>query len=88
MEVSKVTEVIIKTSSGDRINEGDVVVFECAGKSYCGKYRGLSKKGALKFEAILSGEKVTFNVLPRSVEKIYKSQIVVNGGVASADGSK
>lgn len=78
MEIKKETTIIPMTTDNKPLHEGDKVVFTAEDKCFCGKFLGISKKGAVMFEGIIAGEKVTFNVMPRSIKHIYLAEITVD----------
>lgn len=82
MEIKKETTIIPMTTDGKPLHEGDKVVFSAEGKCFCGKFLGISARGAVRFECIISGGPATFNVMPRSIKSIYLAQITVNREVA------
>ena len=75
MEIKRETTVTVLTTDGKEINEGDYVVFNASGRCNAGHFAGISKKGALIFESVISGTNVTFNVMPKCIETIYKAEI-------------
>ena len=82
MEIKKETKIIPMTTDGKPLHEGDKVVFSAEGRCFCGKFLGISKRGAVMVECIIAGEKPTFNVMPRSIKHIYMAQITVDCEVA------
>ena len=44
------------------------------GKCLTGIYTGITKRGALSFESVLSGSLVAFNVMPKSILKIREEE--------------
>ena len=75
MEIKRETTVTVLTTDGKEINEGDYVVFNASGRCHAGHFVGISKKGALIFESVISGTNVTFNVMPKCIETIYMAEI-------------
>ena len=75
MEIKKETTVTVLTTDGKEINEGDYVVFNASGRCHAGYFAGISKKGALIFDSVISGTNVTFHVMPKCIETIYKAEI-------------
>ena len=63
------------TTDGKVIHNGDYVVFNASGRCHAGHFAGISKKGALIFESVISGTNVTFHVMPKCIETIYKAEI-------------
>ena len=63
MKIKKETTVIVLTTNGKVIHNGDYVVFNASGRCHAGNFAGISKKGALIFESVISGTNVTFNVI-------------------------
>lgn len=77
MEIKKITQQIVETTDGKEIHIDDVVVFNTSCGCFVGTYQGISKKGALMFDGIISNSPVMFNVMPRSISAIYLADIKV-----------
>lgn len=77
MEIKKITQQIVETTDGKEIHIDDVVVFNTTGGCFVGTYQGISKKGALMFDGVISNYLVTFNVMPKSISAIYLADIKV-----------
>ena len=75
MEIKRETTVTVLTTDGKEINEGDYVVFNSSGRCHAGHFEGISKKGALIFDSVISGTNVTFHVMPKCIETIYMAEI-------------
>ena len=75
MEIKRETTVMVLTTDGKEINEGDYVVFNASGRCNAGHFAGISKKGALIFESVIYGTDVTFHVMPKCIETIYMAEI-------------
>ena len=75
MEIKRETTVMVLTTDGKEIHKGDYVVFNASGRCHAGNFAGISKKGALIFESVISGADVTFHVMPKCIETIYKASI-------------
>ena len=75
MKIKRETTVIVLTTDGKVIHKGDCVVFNAYGRCHAGYFAGISKKGALIFESVISGTNVTFNVMPKCIETIYMAEI-------------
>lgn len=75
MEIKKETTVIVLTTDGKVIHKGDCVVFNASGRCHAGNFAGISKKGALIFDSVISGKNVTFHVMPKCIETIYMAEI-------------
>ena len=75
MEIKRETTVTVLTTDGKEINEGDCVVFNAYGRCHAGHFSGISNKGNLIFESVISGTDVTFHVMPKCIETIYKASI-------------
>ena len=75
MEIKRETTVTVLTTDKKEIHKGDYVVFNASGRCHAGNFSGISKKGALIFESVISGTNVTFHVVPRCIERIYKAAI-------------
>lgn len=80
MEIKKEITANPMTTDGKILEYGDSVVFNADGKCLAGIYKGMSKRGAVMFDGIIANEKVTFNVMPRSITAIYKAEIGLEGG--------
>lgn len=77
MEIKKITQQIVGTTDGKEIHIDDVVVFNTTGGCFVGTYQGISKKGALMFDGVISNYPATFNVMPKSISAIYLADIKV-----------
>ena len=77
MEIKKVTQQIVETTDGKEIHIGDVTVFNTSCGCFTGVYTGISKKGALMFNGVISNYPVMFNVMPKSISAIYLCDIKV-----------
>ena len=77
MEIKKITQQIVETTDGKEINFGNQVVFNTSSGCFTGIYIGISKKGSLMFDGIISNSLVTFNVMPKSISAIYLCDIKV-----------
>ena len=77
MEIKKITQQIVKTTDGKEIHTDDAVVFNTSCGCFTGKFYGISKKGALMFNGIISNYPVMFNVMPKSISAIYLADIKV-----------
>ena len=75
MEIKKETTVMVLTTDKKEIHNGDYVVFNASGRCHAGHFAGISKKGALIFESVIYGADVTFHVMPKCIETIYKTSI-------------
>lgn len=75
MEIKRETTVMVLTTDGKEIREGNYVVFNASGRCLAGNFAGISKKGALIFESVISGTNVTFHVAPKCIEAIYMAEI-------------
>ena len=75
MKIKKETTVIVLTTDGKVIHKGDCVVFNAYGRCHAGHFSGISKKGDLIFESVISGTDVTFHVMPKCIETIYMAEI-------------
>lgn len=75
MKIKKETTVMVLTTDGKEINKGDCVVFNAYGRCHAGHFSGISNKGNLIFESVISGTNVTFNVMPKCIETIYMAEI-------------
>jgi hypothetical protein len=81
MKVEKITEIKFTADNGAEIKNGDRVVFECAAKCYAGIFRGINSRGAVMFDSVICGADVRFNIMPTSIEKIYKADILIDNSV-------
>ena len=75
MKIKKETTVIVLTTDGKVIHNGDYVVFNASGRCHAGHFAGISKKGALIFESVIFGTNVTFHVMRKCIETIYMAEI-------------
>ena len=75
MEIKRETTVIVLTTDGKVIHKGDCVVFNAYGRCHAGYFAGISNKGNLIFESVISGTNITFNVMPKCIETIYMAEI-------------
>ena len=75
MKIKKETTVMVLTTDGKEIKKGDYVVFNAYGRCHAGHFSGISNKGNLIFESVISGTNVTFHVMPKCIETIYKASI-------------
>ena len=75
MEIKRETTVTVLTTDGKEIHNGDYVIFNASGRCHAGNFAGISKKGALIFESVISGPNVTFHVMPKCIETIYMAEI-------------
>ena len=75
MEIKRETTVMVLTTDKKEIHKGDYVVFNASGRCNAGHFAGISKKGALIFDSVISGTNVTFNVKKKKKETIYMASI-------------
>lgn len=75
MEIKREITVMVLTTDKKEIRKGDYVVFNASGRCLAGHFAGISKKGALIFESVISETDVTFHVAPKCIETIYKASI-------------
>lgn len=76
MEIRKETVTTILTTDSKKITENDLCVFNALGKSYIGRFKGISKKGSMIFESEISkNETIKFTVMPKSISEIYLAKI-------------
>lgn len=73
------------TTDGKLLATGKTVVFETGGRSICGVYQGMTKKGALMFDSIISGAQVRFNVMPNSIGKIFLASVEVEADLEDSE---
>lgn len=71
METIKRTVVEIKTTDGKPVEIGTEVYLKACGYVIIGTFDGIAKKGAWKFKGIGKFSDVTFNIMPKSIEKMY-----------------
>lgn len=74
MEIKRETTVMVLTTDGKEIHKGDYVAFNASGRCLAGHFAGISKKGALIFESVISETNVTFHVMPKCIETIIRLQ--------------
>ena len=77
MEIKKITQQIVETTDGKEIHTDDAVVFNTSCGCFTGQFYGISKKGALMFNGVISNYPVMFNVMPKSISAIYLCDIKV-----------
>ena len=75
MEIKRETTVMVLTTDGKEIHKGDYVVFNAYGRCHAGHFAGISKKGALICDSVIYETNVTFHVMPKCIETIYKAEI-------------
>lgn len=71
METIKRTVVEVKTTDGKPVEVGTEVYLKACGYVIIGTFDGIAKKGAWKFNGIGKFSDVTFNIMPKSIEKMY-----------------
>ena len=71
METIKRTVVEVKTTDGKPVDVGTEVYLKACGYVIIGAFDGIAKKGAWKFKGIGKFSDVTFNIMPKSIEKMY-----------------
>lgn len=71
LKVKKETSIITYTTDNKVINSGDLVVLEQQGKVIVGRYNGFTKSGAINFTMAFEGINADFNIMPKSIDKIY-----------------
>ena len=54
MEIKRETTVTVLTTDGKEIHKGDYVVFNASGRCHAGHFSGISNKGNLIFESVIS----------------------------------
>lgn len=81
MELVKETTISVLTTSGEKIEPGDTVIFNLEDKCCAGVYMGLTDRGALKFSGKIAGTDVTFHIMPRSIKEIYKADMKIHFGI-------
>ena len=75
MEIKR--ELVMKAvdENGKELVVGKRYTFDVEeGKCLTGVYTGITKRGALSFESVLSGSLVAFNVMPKSILKIREEE--------------
>ena len=75
MKIEKVTTVNPMTTDGKVLNVGDKVIFNACGQCFAGIFQGISKRGAVQLKGVIAGFDVSFNVMPSSIDAIYKAEI-------------
>lgn len=78
MEIRKETTITPLTTDGKPLVAGETVVMIADGKALVGEFQGMTARGAVCFSAAIDGEKVTYNLMPSSIQHIYKAQIVID----------
>lgn len=71
METIKRTVVEVKTTDGNPVEVGTEVYLKACGYVIIGTFDGIAKKGAWKFKGIGMISDVTFNIMPKTIEKMY-----------------
>ena len=71
MEAIKRTVIEIRTSDGREVLEGDTVYLVANGYALCGIFKGINKRGSWMFAGVGNLSDVNFNILPKSIEKMY-----------------
>ena len=76
MQIKKELVISAVDDNGQALVEGKTYLFDIEeGKSLCGKYVGITKRGALSFESLLSSILVAFNVMPKSILTIKEVEV-------------
>lgn len=71
MVTLKRTVVEVKTSDCKPVEVGTEVYLKACGHVIIGTFDGIAKKGAWKFKGVGKFTDVTFNIMPKSIEKMY-----------------
>lgn len=77
MILKKTVKVEATTTDGRKMVEGTNYIIVLSDRSMCGTYRGITKKSALMFNVPLKDEKISFNIMPSSISKIFEATIVI-----------
>lgn len=76
MQIKKELLITAVDDNGQALEEGKTYLFDIEeGKSLCGKFVGITKRGALSFESLLSSVLVTFNIMPGSILAIKQVEV-------------
>lgn len=70
MEIKRETITRVMIDENRSLLKGDTVKFIANGICHLGTFVGVSKRGALQFDAVVGKHQITFNVMPASVEDI------------------
>lgn len=76
MQIKKELVISAVDDNGQALVEGKTYLFDIEeGKSLCGKYIGITKRGALSFESLLSSVLIVFNIMPSSIMAIKEVEV-------------
>lgn len=76
MQIKKITTVSVLDDNNEVMQTGSTYAFDIAeGKCLIGVFQGLTKRGALQFESIVSGALVSFNIMPTVIQGIKKVEV-------------
>ena len=76
MQIKKITTINVLDDNNEVMEVGKTYAFDIEeGRCLIGVYQGLTKRGALKFESIVSGSLVTFNVMPKVIVGIKRVEV-------------
>ena len=70
--IEKETITTVRATDGQIISTGDTVVFVADNKCFSGNFKGITSRGALAFDGLISSVPCVFNVMPKSIIGIYK----------------
>lgn len=76
MQIKKETIISAVTTDGRTMEIGKTYAFDIdEGRCLIGVYQGLTKRGALSFESIVSGAIITFNIMPKCIKDIKEVEV-------------
>lgn len=76
MQIQKITTTNVLDDNNEVMEVGKTYAFDIEeGRCLIGVYQGLTKRGALSFESIVSGALVSFNVMPKVIKGIKKVEV-------------
>lgn len=76
MQIKKITTINVMDDNNEVMQVGKTYAFDVnEGKCYIGIYNGLTQRGALKFDSIVSGALVNFTVMPSVIKGIKKVEV-------------
>lgn len=81
MQIKKITTINVMDDNNEVMEIGETYALDVnEGKCYIGVYNGLTQRGALKFESIVSGALVQFTVMSSVIKGIKKVFVQIENG--------
>ena len=77
MEAKKKIEIVIETTDGRKVKDGDLLAFSCGGRTLFCVFSGIDSRGNWKFKGEKQFAGVTFSVAPRIIDKMFFMQDVL-----------